>query len=139
MSFWNKSKRKDPMFFYRRPFTGFGPLPLSPEEQNQANAEIAQFNTDKEIADLITLHPQDITFAATAKVLGIINTGSSINLNPIVVLSVEVTQQGQEPFQQEIRTVVNAAQPPRLGDTIQLGKSDRAPNRFLYMGIVPSI
>jgi len=73
--------------------------------------------------------------AATAKVLNITGGNTYIMGNPLVTLSLEVHQEGKEPYAKEMESVIPMVQMPRIGDTIKLGNNPNNPNEFLYLGI----
>jgi hypothetical protein len=57
---------------------------------------------------------------ASADVLGIEDTGSSINDNPMVRLKLKITPQFGVPFEHTVETVVSRIAVPRVGDTLNI-------------------
>ena len=72
---------------------------------------------------------------ATASVLNITGGNTFIMGNPLVALTLQVAQEGKEPFAMVMETVIPSVQMPRIGDTVNLGENPNNPAEFLYLGI----
>jgi len=70
---------------------------------------------------------------ATAEVLSIQDTGSLINMNPVVVLALNVTPATGTTFQTAGQTMVSKIAIPRVGDKIKIKYNPANPTQFVVM------
>lgn len=115
---------------------------FSAEERAEFNQSMDEAKAAMEMAENMQnaqAAGQNATYAATGKVLNIQDTRTLIHGSPRVILTLEVTEAGKAPYQYQLDTVVSAMAIPRVGDNIQLGRSDQVPDQLFYMGIVPAM
>jgi hypothetical protein len=67
---------------------------------------------------------------ASAKVLAIQDTGTLVNFDPVVLLTVQVSPEGEPPFQAAFTTPVPKIAIPRVGDTVSLRYDPRDRSRI---------
>ena len=71
---------------------------------------------------------------ATADVLSITDTGAMVNMNPVVVLALNVKPAAGTPaFQTAGQTTVSKIAIPRVGDTIKLKYNPTNPSQFVVV------
>src|ERR1700690_395120 len=67
---------------------------------------------------------------ATAQVVSIQDTGSLINMNPVVILQLKVQHAMGAPFETTAQTVVSKIAIPRVGDTIKIKYNPADPKQI---------
>ena len=67
---------------------------------------------------------------ATAQVVSIQDTGSLINMNPVVILQLKVQPAMGAPFETTAQTVVSKIAIPRVGDTIKIKYNPADPKQI---------
>lgn len=67
---------------------------------------------------------------AGAKVLAIRDTGALVNFDPVVLLTVEVSAEGEAPFQATFTTPVSKIAVPRVGDAVSVRFDPRERSRI---------
>ncbi|SMF64847.1 hypothetical protein SAMN05661091_0110 [Paenibacillus uliginis N3/975] len=77
-----------------------------------------------------------IPLTATAVVLSVSDTGKLVNFDPIVVLTLDVTETNGSRYQKTQETLVSKLQIPRIGDRVALGHNPANPSELIYMGLL---
>lgn len=67
---------------------------------------------------------------ATAEVLSIQDTGQTVNMNPVVLLTLQVTPENGEAFQTTGQLMVSRLAVPRSGDKIHIKYNPKNPSQF---------
>lgn len=105
--------------------------------QNQMNSAIAQGNSALDMAAKQTALMQTGT-DATALVESVMDTGKTMNMNPVLKLGLKVKPMaGGEEFQMEVETWVSRIMIPRVGDMISIKYDPNDKTNVMVMGIVP--
>lgn len=79
-----------------------------------------------------------LPITATGIVVSVTDTGKLVNFDPIVILVLQVTEQGGAVYQKTMETLVSKMQIPRPGDRVGLGQHPANPAELIYMGLMPS-
>ncbi|AYB43986.1 hypothetical protein [Paenibacillus lautus] len=77
-----------------------------------------------------------LSLTATAHVRSIRDTGKLINFDPVVILELDVTENGGNQYTKTLETLVSKLQIPRAGDTIGLAQHPANPSELIYMGLI---
>jgi len=71
--------------------------------------------------------------AASAEVLSVMDTGATINMNPVVTLGLKVTPTAGPAFEISGNTMVSRIAVPRKGDTIGIKYNPADPSQFVIV------
>jgi hypothetical protein len=70
---------------------------------------------------------------AEAEVLGIQDTGATVNMNPVVVLTLKVTPASGAEFQTAGQLMVSRISVPRAGDKVKIKYNPENPSQFVIV------
>ncbi len=70
---------------------------------------------------------------ATAEVLSVMDTGQTINMNPVVVLTLKVTPTAGAEFQTTAQSMVSRIAVPRTGDKIKIKYNPANPSQIAVL------